>query len=84
MKTTTRKVRALDEVVMVGCPDASEVPLPTTGATARSTKKMGILRMIYGGVAGSWMGTSFFLDFGLCMMFLLKLNWKNMMGFTTI
>lgn len=28
------EVRALDEVVMVGCPDASEVPLPSTGHVA--------------------------------------------------
>eukprot|EP00435_Cladocopium_sp_Y103_P041688 s1184_g11.t1 len=28
------EVHALDEVVMVGCPDASEVPMPTTGHVA--------------------------------------------------
>lgn len=28
------EVRPLDEVVMLGCPDASEVPLPTTGHVA--------------------------------------------------
>ena len=37
---STLQVRALDEVVMVGCPDSSEVPLPTTGATAQCSKML--------------------------------------------
>jgi len=41
------EVRALDEIIMFGCPDASELPLPTTGHVASmSEQRAGIGLML--------------------------------------
>jgi len=47
------EVRLLDEVVMVGCPDGSEMPLPTTGHVASLTEERSGVGLLLSQVFGN-------------------------------
>lgn len=54
------EVRMLDEVIMVGCPDGSEMPLPTTGHVASLTEERAgvglLLSQVFGNPGSSGSG----------------------------
>jgi len=47
------EVRTLDEIVMVGCPDGSELPLPTTGHIASLTEERAGVSLLLSQVFGN-------------------------------